>query len=85
MTLVVPPALVPTVLGKAAPVPPLQAQVLASTLAQAARQRQRSTAAVTETPKAVARLARPERARDVEERRLPDDPPRRGDLLDLSA
>lgn len=85
MTLVVPPALVPTVLGKAAPVPPLQAQALAGALAQAAQQRQRSTASATETPKAVARLARAERARPTEEKRLPDEPPRRGDLLDVSA
>jgi len=85
MTLVVPPALVPTVLGKAAPTPPLQAHVLAGALAQAAQQRQRPTAAATETPKAVPRLARAERARKTEEKRLPDEPRRRGDLLDISA
>ena len=85
MRLVVPPALMPIVLGKTAPPPPPQAKVLAAALAQAAQQRKRSTAAATETPKAVARITRPERSREIQEKRLPDEPRRCGDLLDISA
>lgn len=85
MTLVVPPALVPTVLGKTAPPPPLQAQALAGALAQGAQQRATSAAARTETRDAVRRLAKAERARPTEEKRLPEETDRRGGLLDVSA
>jgi hypothetical protein len=73
------------VLDKAVPSLSLQAQVLAAALAQAAQQRKRLTAVATETPKAVTRITRPERSQEIQEKRLPDEPRRCGDLLDISA
>jgi hypothetical protein len=84
MALVVPPPLVPTVLGKAAPPPPLQAQALAGALAQAVQQQARSAAGRTETPRAVRRIPRIAPAPPTEEKRLPDAPPSRGGRLDVS-
>jgi hypothetical protein len=86
MTLVVPPPLVPTVLGKAAPSPPQQAQVLAGALAQAVQQQARSAAGRTETPQAVRRISRVAPASPTQEKRLPDAPTAaRGGRLDVSA